>query len=718
MSWNSNVNPNYIRVSGFNPSSRRRGLLANMSKSILLANLEAVGAADPLEGEHGYQRNMIKLNRALEQYFSFTSQTATSDYEWSMDFYSYGAETASKCLLGNASSDHFLQVWLNNNENIATKTSSDYSHITSSSLSDIFHTLNVKLTGTAMVIKLDGVEILSTSTGSGAEYSLIGNGILSSAYPRFFEGYIKDLHLISGFPENKLFKLDETLVGSSDIVDSNGGSAGVMVNGGAAYSEPFTLNTKTTPHVWSNADKSVHLPIFGTVSTALEGEHGYQRNLIKLNKSLNQYFTFGNQLESGDFEIQLDYFSDYSGNSGIVGLLGPNKNQTYHEAVGGVYIAYHGGLYLKNGSNSSNSIVTNAGVANFNEWNTLNIKVESGVVTIKINNVTVVTADYLLPHVQYGVIGGIQPTSNYTFEGYIANVHLISGFPENKLFKLDETLVGSNNITDSNGGSAGIMVNGGSAYSERFTLNTNNTPHVYSNDNGSVILPIAGTTGTEYIPLEGEHGYQRNIIKLNRSLEQYFTFVEQIATGNYEWSLDFCVFGLSNVTRGLLGNPSSDHLGSVYLIVANTISTRISNQYLHTSTEPQINIFHTLNVKQTGANIVITLDDVVIATASNTNSDTKYSLIGNGVFYNNQIRSFDGYIKNVHLISGFPENKLFKLDEDLVSSNAIEDSNGGSDGSMVNGGSAYSERFTLNTSVSPNVYVNDDASITLPIAGT
>lgn len=475
--------------------------------------------------------------------------------------------------------------------------------------------------------------------------------------------------------------------------------------------------------------RSVTKSVFTGLSGPVEGAVSVTRNLIRLNPSLQQYFTFAQQEESGDFEIQADFCEMVSGFFAGVIAAYIDGNQ-YHRA-GGLFV-YQNKLTARKTYNSSSS--NNNNTIYNGEFNTLNLKRIGSTVTLALNNTVVDSWTYSLDSNNpngylYNMIGAFQNTT-YSINGYIKDVHLISGFPENKLFKLDETLVGSSAIVDSNGGSAGVMVNGGEAYSEEFTLSTITSPHILSNADYSVQIPIVGTV-TTVVPTagaleEGDNGYQRNIIRLNRSLSQYFAFRTQEESGDFEIQVDFCDMSGASIS-GVMGVVHPD-AHSTFQLSGNAYTyqnkVRVRKSYNSHSGDTNANVtlgeFNTLNMKRVGSTVTLKINDNVVESWTySRNSNSNYGYLYNRIgWYSKSFYSMDGYIKNFHLISGFNENKFFKLDEELTNSNLIFDSSGNSVGSMVNGGSAYSENFTLNTSVSPNVYVNNDASISLPIAGT
>jgi len=234
--------------------------------------------------------------------------------------------------------------------------------------------------------------------------------------------------------------------------------------------------------------RSITRPVFAGLFGAVEGEASVTRNLIKLNPSLQQYFTFAPQEESGAFEIQVDFCVIATGS--FYGVMGEYTNGNGFERSGSIYI-YQNKATVRKSLNSNSSVSISTGV-----FNTLNLKRVGSTVTYTLNG----TVEDSWQHYRhpgsttgyiYNQIGIF--LNSLEFDGYIKDVHLISGFPQNKFFKLDETLVGSSAIVDSNGGSAGVMVNGGSAYSEPFTLNTAVSPNVWVNNSGSISLPVVGT---------------------------------------------------------------------------------------------------------------------------------------------------------------------------------------------------------------------------------
>lgn len=235
-----------------------------------------------------------------------------------------------------------------------------------------------------------------------------------------------------------------------------------------------------------------------------------------------------------------------------------------------------------------------------------------------------------------------------------------------------------------------------------------------------VVRSVLSRAVSSAIYTPGGVAVTRNLIKLNQSLRQYFTFASQESSGDFEIQVDFCVMATGSmygIMREYTGGVMYEKAGGAY-IYQNKVIVVKSHNSASLSVDVDIGIFNTLNLKKVGSTVTFTMNGIV----EDSWQYQRHPAAPDGYIYN-QLGNFanyrfEGYIKDFHLISGFPENKLFKLDEDLENSEAIIDSNGGSAGAMVNGGSAYSERFTLNTSVSPNVWVNDDASISLPIAGT
>jgi len=208
----------------------------------------------------------------------------------------------------------------------------------------------------------------------------------------------------------------------------------------------------------------------------------------------------------------------------------------------------------------------------------------------------------------------------------------------------------------------------------------------------------------------------RNYTLLTAGAAQYFTIQTRTAAGPFEWQGDvFC--SESSTPRMILGN-SSGAANSMW-IDGQDIRLRDNAGATISSAGDKLlnNKFYTLSIKRLGTTVTIknAITNEVLA-AGTSSASYIFNRIG---IRESSAFPFNGYLANVHFISGFDANPLYKIDETWANGSAVlVDSNGSANGTAVNIDADDSQPFTRNNDVSPNVLVNNDGSISLPIAGT
>lgn len=197
-------------------------------------------------------RYFTTISSTLSQYWAIPAVTYSDGFDWTFEIEG-GAGTFGR-ILGNAGS--FLNgVRIDSTNTSVTLTANGGPDKTLSFDSALdrtqLNTLHVTRPNGSSTVSayVNGVLQTATITESAA-YTFDGIGL---AYTTFNNGIIANMDLQGGDGgDNRFYPINETWVGSTDLIDTVGGQNGTFVNGGPAYADPYDFNGSVSPSTWTN----------------------------------------------------------------------------------------------------------------------------------------------------------------------------------------------------------------------------------------------------------------------------------------------------------------------------------------------------------------------------------------------------------------------------------------------------------------------------------